>query len=75
MSNQTTYKPGLNQSGLDLPTHGPLAYAYSAGYIASVCQNSWESSDPEMFAAISRLKLAGGDVCRIAAERIANDIG
>ena len=70
VSNHGAYKAGSNQSGLDLPTHGQLAYAYSAGYIAKVCPNGWETSDPEMFAAIERLRLAGGDVCRIAAERI-----
>ena len=81
MSNQNTYKPGQNQSGLDLPTHGPLAYAYSAGYIAKVCPIDWAvgdleyaAGDFELWEAIKRLKLAGADVCRIAAERIANDI-
>ena len=70
MSNQNAYKPGSNQSGLDLPTHGPLAYAYSAGYIASACPNAWSETDPEMFAAIERLNLAGEEVCEIAVERI-----
>jgi hypothetical protein len=37
MSNQTTYKPGNNQSGIGQPVHGPYAHAASAAYIASVC--------------------------------------
>ena len=37
MSNQTTYKPGHNQSGIGLPVHGMLASIHAAAYIAANC--------------------------------------
>jgi succinate dehydrogenase/fumarate reductase flavoprotein subunit len=72
VSNQTTYKPGHNQSGIGLPVHGMLATIHAAAYIAANCPESNEYTY-SLESAIYNLRLCGREVCR-EVERIRNEI-
>ena len=72
MSNQTTYKPGHNQSGIGLPVHGVLAHIHAAAYIASTCPMSKDYTHT-LERAILNLQMCGREVCR-EVDRIRNEI-
>ena len=69
MSNQTTYKPGNNQSGIGKPVHGPYAHAASNAYVAANCPVGDEFSK-DLRHAIRMMQWWSGDVLKlIEAER------
>ncbi len=72
MSNQTTYKPGHNQSGIGLPVHGILAHIHAIAYVASTCPQSKEYTNSLQIAVLS-LQNYGTIVCR-EVERIRSEI-